>query len=118
MPCFDLGTKQITQNSDGTFQSIHAVDLRMRMALGIVLGSIPSAPEVGCAKGPARQTQQSKAEHVAVMTTAVASIVANGDVKILGFRVDQSVPGRTVRYCEYVNLRLPGSKPEVAGGPV
>ena len=110
-PEYDLGTRQIIQNGNGTFRSIHWVDLQVRLALGIRLGSIPSSPTTGSAALPPRQTANAPAQGVADMKAATRKLVVAGHIRILSVSVDNSTPGRTLRYFDYLNLRLPKASP-------
>lgn len=108
-PCYDLASRQVLQNADGSFQSIHPVDLKARLALGVLLGTISSAPTVGCDWSAPRQTSTAPKELENDVNVALASLIQNGDVKLVAVSIDQSVPGRTLRLVDYLNLRLPGS---------
>lgn len=117
-PMYDLASRNVLQNADGTFRTIHPVDLKVRIALGCKLGSIPSAPTDGCAVSAARQTSQSAQQLIDDMNVATAALVSAGDISVTSMSVDESVPGRTVRYFNYTNLRLPGSQPQTVSAPV
>ena len=106
-PVYDLATRQILQNADGSFPSMHPVDVQVLIALGVKLGSIPSKPTAGSGNSALRQDSKAAAALTNDVTVALSALVKRGDIRVVGVTIDMSIQGRTIRSVDYLNLRLP-----------
>ena len=106
---FDPGLRQFVQNADGSMASIHPVDQKVALALGIENGSIPSATSQGHKiRQLLNRLDPSKRPQVATQEVrrVLADMITAGDVILVLVAVDASRGDSTRVNVTYVNTRL------------
>lgn len=113
---FDLGTRSFPIAANGSLATTHYVDQQVNLALGIEVGSVASVGTFGQTirriqrlSGPRLQSQVNDAVNV-----ALALLLRNGDIRLLGVAIDTSVRGRLVVAVSYLNLRLQNAQKQTA----
>jgi hypothetical protein len=103
------------QNADGTLQGIHPIDQQVALALFIEYGSVSSAPQLGSKFRKVLQRldpQRVKAVATSELNRCLGALIAQNAILLLSFKVDQTVPGRTLLAVAYTNLKDPRYNPQ------
>ena len=108
IPYYDPLIRGFATTSDGDLVSVHPVVQEASFALGVALGSIPSAPTVGL---NIRRIKSARSADVPIVArdeveVALKRLIDAGDIQIV--RVTASAAwGRVLMETEFVNLRDP-----------
>lgn len=94
---------------DGLYQEVHPVDHQVEMRLAVALGSSPSAPETGSGLRSLKlgSRKQMTIDAHSIVDTALASLIANGDVRIASVTAYAANAWRAHVDVVYYNLRAP-----------
>lgn len=103
---FDGQTKDFMLDARGRYVGEHPVDAKVFLIVRTALRSMRSAPMTGQTLTEMQYieplTIQSLTENK--LTTALAAVVAAGEIQIHSIDVDTSVPGRLAARLNYTNL--------------
>ena len=105
---FDIGSRTLVQNADGTMKAVHPVDQEVMLCLGVEAGKVSSVPDLGHRiKRIARAGGPSVVANVQdAVKLALANVLKRKDIQINRIDVDvTTVRGRIVAAVEYLNLR-------------
>ena len=103
---FNITTRQHVINADGTMASVHPVDQRVTLALGVKLGSIPSAPGVGnklrtITRGSLAQLTAQANDYV---EQALIAMTTAKEISVISIGVFAPQPGQLIVQVTYTNL--------------
>jgi len=119
---WDPNQRVVVLNSDGTVATVHYVDQQVALALGIELGSIPSAPSVGIRLSNIRAASAATFD-LAVRDSTVGALAALLRVRAITLgdpvtRIDivsQYDPAGNSRWAvNYQNLLAPAPRTRIA----
>jgi hypothetical protein len=110
---FDPDTRQFVINVDGELVPIHPVDQEVAIRLGVGLGTIAAASGVGLNLARLRRTSAAAMQLTVndEVSFALADLIRNGDIQLLGSPLMPDARGRPFFYVDYRNLRLPTTTP-------
>jgi hypothetical protein len=117
MLAYDPIARGFVLNADGTYVGVHPIDQQVALALFIPYGSIKSAPTLG-SKWVTVLSRVAPQQVMAVarneLNRCLARFLAQKQILILTFTVDQSVLGRSLISVGYTNLLDPRYNPNNA----
>lgn len=105
----DPAVMDFTVDADGLYQSVHPVDHRVLMALGVARGSVSVSPAVGATLRDIAIADKATmtADAVRRVTTALANLIAAKDIELGTVDCYASAPSRVYILVEWRNLRAP-----------
>lgn len=105
----DLATMDFTTDAAGLYQEVHPVDHKVLLALGLGLGSVPSSTALGSTLRDLRigSRAQMTADATRIVKTALADLIAAGDVILVSVVAYASAPNRAHVEITYQNTRAP-----------
>ncbi len=103
---FDGQTRDFVLDDDGNYKGVHPVDAKVFLILRTVAGSIRSSKSTGQTVNaiPYIDQRTIRAEVSDRVRTALADVVAAGEITINKIELDTEVRGRVVFACHYTNL--------------
>lgn len=105
---FDLATADFPIDANGFYKSVHPVDQRVALSLGVLEGTLASVPELGQRLRRITRISPTRAKRAVedVIDLALDDLIEAGDIRLERVEVDTSIRGRTLVAVNYVNLRL------------
>ena len=114
-PKYDPALHAHPLNANGELVAVHPVDQAVALALHIPLGSIQSAPGTGIDYAKLKRASRLALQQTVndVVQVALATLISEGDIKLIGSPLIPGSGGKPFFYVDYVNLRLPTNQTAV-----
>lgn len=115
---FDLRTRDFITDANGLYVSIHPVDQKVGLALGLIAGTIASDPTLG---NKVRTMKYAGGPSVVstvrdFVQQALSNLLAAKEIELVAVKVDPPLNGSIVYAVEYVNLALLADNKKTAKG--
>lgn len=106
---FELFGQTFPRDTNGQLVGVHPVDQAVALALGIAIGTVAAVPNLGLDIARLKRTRREAMQNAVndVVRAALQSLIAAGDVQLLGSPLAENSAGRPWFYVDYINLRLP-----------
>ena len=108
---FDPSTRDMPLTAAGDIQSVHPVDQKVSLALGISVGGASPSPGLGLDIARVRRASRIQMQAILddIVRNALEEVLTAGDVELVGVTILIQTAGRTAFEVAYRNLRLPSA---------
>lgn len=106
---FELFGQTFPLDASGQLANVHPVDQAVALALGMEIGSVAAVPTLGLDVARLKRTRRDAMQSAVndVVRAALQSLIAAGDIRLIGSPLAENANGRPWFYVDYINLRLP-----------